>query len=300
MFVAYFDHSSTGSGATRVLTLGWLVSTAARWIHFSRAWESAMRKGGAEGSNLHMTDLVNGWGDFRGWEADRRGKLLSKLVPVIRSYGAQGGADAIPVADFESIDALHHSDPQRAVTPLIFAFQAAIEEIFERVGPTEAQPLHCYMEEDQLVEADVINQFHLLRVMRKWENIVTLVVPLPKGPPPLQAVDLLAYEQSRYMSEQELSDSGLDVRPLWRELRGCRSIGFRHMNKRGLAEYGQEMLATAFFARMRSGLDAEIGRRSDLAAKMTQRQRSAYGKERKRRRARQPSDMQRPEETPPE
>ena len=290
MVEAYCDHSFTGTGDTRTVTLAAVVASGPNWLRFSDAWNAAMERGGARGKILHMADLVSGHGDFPGWQdVEKQTALFKRLVPVVRDGISWGFVYSLQIAPWEEYaHIIQPTDPKHAVLPVSFVFQAVLERIVEATKPRPEEPLHCYMEEDSLAEHDVTRHFHYLRELRGWRENVPLIRPLPKGPAPLQAADMLAYEQSRHVSERILP--GRDgERGLYRELERCRRLEFFHVDRQGVAQHAA-LLAhigntfadypKAIAALRQSGMRAE---------KRTQQDRSALGVERKKaRQKRQP------------
>jgi hypothetical protein len=282
-FEAYFDHSYTGDGRSRVLTLGAVVATATRWERFSLAWKAAMKRGGADGKILHMADLMAGGGQFPGWTIVEQTNLLRKLVPVVRSHIGWGYAASIPVTDFEEMEGFHErSDPRKSMRPIGLAFQAMLQDMVVCAKPAPDRPLYCYMEEDQLVEHYVTEQFHFIRSLRGWRDIVTLIRALPKGPAPLQAADMLAYAQGRHVSHHVFGTSPLPPAILYTELKRCRKIFFCHIGRDSLAQHAANVAHVVDLARDDPQINAQIIGRFAAAEKETQRERSALGRDRKR------------------
>jgi hypothetical protein len=137
------------------------------------------------------------------------------------------------------------------------------------------------MEEDNLVEHDITRHFHYLRKFREWGDILPLIRPLPKGPPPLQAPDMLAYEQGRYVTDHVLPGVPGERR-LRAELRRCPKLSFMHIDRRGIQGHVDQLVRIAdAFAPHPDLIDA-VRRDAMHAEKRTQRERSALGVERKK------------------
>src|SRR6185369_12765645 len=97
---------------------------------------------------------------------------------------------------------------------------------------------------DQLVENEVTRHFNFVTRTHGWQKLFPTIIPLPKGPAPLQAVDMLAYEGGRHSSEHDLWTGtaivGRKVRPpqrspraLYEALNACPQIMFATLSMEG-------------------------------------------------------------------
>lgn len=209
---AYLDESQTGHGDSRVYTLASLVAPKPRWEEFSTAWSDALKSCGAAGKIVHMRDILHqtkgsGW---EGWPEARRRSLFKKLVSVARTYWVFGFCGSIPLRDFEEVYKPSFQEPGGGFRPYELLLQGTMEAIVRMISPAieimKKNPLVFFMERNQVVEADATRQFYHLTNGRGWTDIFPSIVPLPKGPEPLQFADMVAYEGSRRASDQIASN----------------------------------------------------------------------------------------------
>jgi hypothetical protein len=261
MFEAYLDGSDTVTGEPAA-TLSGLVAPAKRWKSFAVAWDQAMKRGGAGGKILHMADFALGYRDFTGWTEPRRKALLTKLVPVLLEHVCHAFCPSIPLRYWEEIQGLSPDRPKHAMTPLLMNLQVVMEGIVELVKPAAADPVICFMEEDRAVEANVIRHFHYLRVsIPGWKDLFSDIIPLKKGPAPLQAADLVAYEGSRHISEQVVGKGAHDPRGSYRALEKSPKLHFAYIGREGLAKFAANSILAMENAARYPGLKAEIEKR---------------------------------------
>jgi hypothetical protein len=292
VFEAYYDHSYTGTGTSAAVTLAVLVAPATVWEKFAVAWDAAMERGGAADKVLHMKELVHGVGDWVGWDVKRQTALFRKLVPVVRKHVSYGFCLSYPQAFHDNVTRINER-PDQAQTPLMELFQACLEAIKAHVLRIADEPVHSYIEEDRLVEADVTRHFYWLTHARGWERHFPTIRPLPKGPSPLQAADMVAYEGSRHASEHDLATgrawAGIGSRPaarrprqLYLELKRSHQLHFSTLTLESFKRLAEKTVIAGQYLRDNPELKASLDRHFTRAVKQTQRERSALGSERKK------------------
>lgn len=283
IFQAYYDHSYTGDGATRAVTLACLIASKQSWLRFSADWNAALKQGGAEGKLVHMRELVHGRGNWVGWEdPEKQNALFDRLVPVLSDHLSWGFCVSYPLSFWDGVTATG-SSAKKSLTPLALTLNGILAHVAARAPLTAADPLHSYMEEDSLVEAEMTNTFYSLSAVYGWRDIFPLIRPLSKGPPPLQAADMVAYEGSRNFSEQVLG--GAPARYLYVKLWNCRpKLSFEDITRKDFHQWvsGAEKIRERLKAS--PDLSAKIDKVIASAEKRTQRERSAIGIERKKHR----------------
>jgi hypothetical protein len=102
MYTAYFDESGVHQRSSAAVVAGYL-STDDGWIEFERGWENLLAGEGVSG--LHRVDLENFRGEFRckrGWDEDRRSRLLRAAHGIIKRYTLFGIGAAVVRVDFET------------------------------------------------------------------------------------------------------------------------------------------------------------------------------------------------------
>jgi hypothetical protein len=282
VYEAYYDASRTGvrGRLSDAITLACLVAPAKVWIRFSDAWNAAMKRGGAEGKILHMKDLVHGVGDWTGWkDSDKQAALFRKLLPVCRKFISHGFCLSYPTFYWNQATVIS----TRPTSPLHELFQAAMDGMMTVMKPTESDPVHSFMEQDELVEHDITRHFYYLARAKGRERIFPSMDSLPKGPAPLQAADMVAYEGSRFISEQvQTSIPRRPPRRLYKELWRFPQFHFRHMHLEDFIRLATASTLAGEQIRRTPEIKAALDAAFDAAGKQTQRERSARGKERKK------------------
>jgi hypothetical protein len=81
MLTAYFDDSGT-SPSNRVAVVARYVATVFQWERFVPEWNRALAKGNVK--VMHRADLESSYGEFRGWDKERRIAFLNRVHAVIR------------------------------------------------------------------------------------------------------------------------------------------------------------------------------------------------------------------------
>jgi hypothetical protein len=272
---AYFDASTTHHGkATEVLTLAVLVAPAGRWRQFGVAWAAAMKRGGAEGKILHMTDIMAGRKAFDGWTNEMRETLFRKLVPVVRSHISLGLCGSIPLRYFsESLPEFPERYPSKAL--FLLALQGTLEALVERVRPSKDKPIACFMESDHATDADATRQFYHLTTLRRtegWQDFFPSIERRPKGLGSLQGADLVAYEGCRHASEHDVGTTDRESRRLYEELRRTRKITFSTITRQLMARHAAEMRLALDVVHQYSELKSAIDDSYEEATKRMQRE----------------------------
>jgi hypothetical protein len=229
-FEAHFD-ASGAVDSTEVLTLSGLVAAKGRWDSFMPVWTRAMERGGAKGKILHMRELVPGQEQFQGWdEPEAKKHLLRKLFPIVRSHITYGVSVSVPVRGFTStIGALPADHDRDRLNAMDFCLQSCMQFIRRRLDVSKERPVTFIFEQDEAQEPNIQRQFyHLRREMVRLHQIEHVeafpeIRFVPKGPPPLQAADMIAYSSFQWALGQlgldgQASRNLADLRPFLREM----------------------------------------------------------------------------------
>jgi hypothetical protein len=120
--------------------------------------------------------------------------------------------------------------------------QGTMEAIHERLRPSKEDPIIFFMEANDLVEADATRLFYHLTQRRGWTDLFPSIFPVPKGPQPLQAADMVVYEGARYSSEIVLGFAGRKARGLWRAMHESQRFIFSTMRRAQLASHAAALL----------------------------------------------------------
>lgn len=201
-FEAHCDVSGDPS-STPIFTMAALVATKQRWERFNVAWERAMARGGAAGKILHMRELIPGNGQFAGWEDEEKQFLLRKLFPQILPHVTLLVCPSVSVDAFAKHIRLTEAKKAEQLNEWNVCLQVCMEQIEENVTPSAERPVTFFSEEDPAHDPDLLRQFYHLRGLRKgWADCFPPMVFKPKGPPPLQAADMIAYSANTYFADE--------------------------------------------------------------------------------------------------
>jgi hypothetical protein len=236
---AYVDESQTGEGPSRTYTVSCLVAPSCVWEQFSADWTDALKCCGAEGKIVHMKTLVHGvkGSEWEGWDETRQRPLFEKLMNVTRQYQPLGYCYSLPLKDFGEI-----MNPADEFEPFEMLLNNAMLSIKNYLRPTKENPVVFFMEQNQMVEASALRQFLHRTEGRGWKDIFLTLVPLPKGPEPLQLADVVAYEGSRFSSEQVFGSSGRKPRKLYEELVSTGTMVFGAADHRCLVDGAKKVV----------------------------------------------------------
>lgn len=249
----YLDESTTDEqehGGGRVYSVACLIATSEVWDDLAVSWNEAMKSCRAEGKVLHMKHLLHGakGTEWEGWDEERRRPLLDALATVIESYPIIGYCGSIPLDAHEELY-LPHGGNDGPMSPYQLALHGTMEAFIDAsvtlppaLKPSPDNPVMLFMERNQLVEADLTHQFFHLTASRKWEAMFPSIVPVPKGPPPLQAADMVAYEGSTHSSRHVVGSSGRPRRRLFERLAAHPLFTFVTASREMLAAHVKDLI----------------------------------------------------------
>ena len=254
LWKAFLDESETydaTNGGVRAYTVSCVLAPCRRWDDFDRAWAAAMDSCGAGGKIVHMRSLLHGprGTEWEGWTEPERRRLFKELVRVIRSYPVVSYCGSIPMDAYEDLYAVTDEHDGR-ISPYQLVLQGTMEAIIDGAtavnggAASEGHPVHFYMEENRVTEADLTHQFLHLTRMRGWTEIFPSFTPIAKGPAALQLADVVAYEGSTYASRHELGSSTRPPRKLYHELSRTPGFVFSTASRELLARHVMELVRT--------------------------------------------------------
>lgn len=230
MWEAYLDESRTHdveNGGGDVYTVACLIAPSFVWDLFSAAWSEALKSSGAEGKILHMKDVVQSpkGSVWEGWTEAQRKPLFQSLMGVLRSFVVFGYCGSIPMNDYNEVYAAADEE-DGPITPYQLILQGTLEAFMKSaetapklIRPSRENPVVVLMEQNQLLEASITHQFFNLTYSRDdWAEVFPTIIPIEKGPEPLQAADMVAWEGSTYASRHSVGTSTRPVRALYRSL----------------------------------------------------------------------------------
>jgi len=99
MFTVYFDDSGTHL-ESNVAVAACYVGTDDQWACLARDWETAQV---SEGFKVFgMADILNGKGEYRSWSAEKRDRLIRRLITITRIRARKGFSVAVVKSDYDS------------------------------------------------------------------------------------------------------------------------------------------------------------------------------------------------------
>jgi len=197
--IAYLDESGAHGGSFDVLTVGGFVASQARWARIEQTWNGLLKK-----RVFHMTDFERRYGDFEVWPREkRRIPLLAALADSVAGNVSMGVADSVVLADFRDAwcppGAQHRHVLRLAYTFLVIS---CVQGILEHIEIPAGDTLSVVCEEHRGVEGMTTQTFYGLKqaipdVGAQLGGITFLPKARFRG---LQAADMIAYENFRYVS----------------------------------------------------------------------------------------------------
>jgi hypothetical protein len=96
-----------------------------------------------------------------------------------------------------------------------------------------------------MLQTDIMHQFFHLTKTRGWEKIFPSITPVPKGPEPLQAADVIAYEGSTYVSRHVVGSSSRKPRASFLRLKQRPMLQFATATRELLMNYRRDIIERA-------------------------------------------------------
>lgn len=123
LITAFFDESGHSS-ESRVVAMGGALGPPSAWRKIREDWSSLLSKHGVK--IFHMTDFENRFGEFKGWNEDRRRSLLADLLAVLEDVFLVYMGTAVLVEDFQN---LKPETRKGLMVPWYLCFQTCLQEV---------------------------------------------------------------------------------------------------------------------------------------------------------------------------
>lgn len=197
MLIAYLDES--GAVGTPILTIAGYPSDESKWKRFECEWRKCLKEHGAR--YLHMRELSQSRGEFKGWPEEKRRAFLGQLISIIKSCVVFRVGAVVPYKDYQQTVGAIEPQPNR-LTPFWCCFLSSISAILaycEQRGITDGVAL--VFDENTQPKRHADGYFASLQELPEIKNrhqLVSLSFADDKEATPLQAADLLAYELNKY------------------------------------------------------------------------------------------------------
>jgi hypothetical protein len=208
---AYFDDSGSHTNSDVVLWNG-VFGNAFQWQRLNELWAATLRSpspGKEPLGRFHMADCYHGQGEFLGWSRTAREFLVHELVDIILKCGIYSNGAAIVRKDWDDLvkgdlrsalgDAEGYSLRMAFVRASKWARDVACQReiafIFDRRPDREREGKRIF---------DLFDQFARIESSAADPSLIRFSDSYRVHP--LQAADLLAWQQHRYVAEYVRSD----------------------------------------------------------------------------------------------
>jgi hypothetical protein len=191
----FMDETGIHDDST-VVAVAAYVSRPKHWRVWTKKWNRAKRPIRI----FHAADCANFHGEFDGWDADRRDKVVANLLPVIPAHELAGIVIGIRLDDFS--DALKGRDEliEMFGTPYTACFQWALTIIMEIATGHGRGERMAFVHEVNDFKGEALKAFEYVKQFHNPRGIpITLAFGSKADYPPLQAADVLAYEGGKFV-----------------------------------------------------------------------------------------------------
>jgi hypothetical protein len=198
MFSVYFDDSGTHSESDIALAACY-IGTLDRWERLVEDWDAARLDEGFE--TFGMADILGGKGEFRGWDKEKRKRLIERLIMNIRCRASIGISVSVPKLAYDKaiqgrirgrFGKFHYTFAVRSCLTQIKGWR-------ERHGVTG--PMQYVFDMMSQGKGEIIEalEYHISTGRAALSGLEPegYSFQSKKGLPPLQAADILAHETYR-------------------------------------------------------------------------------------------------------
>src|SRR6266478_4794156 len=203
---AYFDESQDGTQSHVFALAGWTAWNV-EWELFEPKWGSVLVAHGV--AELHMREYESSWGYYKGWDRDRKIRLLSALIDTFEasaappSPGPVGFWSALPLQDYER--SVRGRPLKWEDDPTFPCFVYCVKQIlpFTRGTPEEVQIDFVFDQRPELEQRTraIFSQLRRLPDLAEFHHrFGELRFASRRNTPALQAADLLAYECYKHVT----------------------------------------------------------------------------------------------------
>lgn len=98
MFSGYFDESGTHAGSPIICVAG-LVATDNQWEELKREWREVLDEAGI--TFFHMAKFESRYGEYKDWDSEKRIRIQTKILGIIKRRVNAGMAVAVSIPDYE-------------------------------------------------------------------------------------------------------------------------------------------------------------------------------------------------------
>lgn len=200
MLSAYLDESGTHLDGSPIVVVAGLVAPPRQWERLTAEWQKILDSEGL--ADFHMKDcahLKNEFAPEKGWTRERTGKLMRRLIPLIRRRVHYRTWTALVMSDYRSMV------PRDVEEKLPYGLAAlGCCSRLRMLGIEKDILIPCVFDQGGHENELVFRAFR--DVARRGQSSYYRIGMLSQGKrskcPPLQAADLHAYEVRKYFADQ--------------------------------------------------------------------------------------------------
>jgi hypothetical protein len=191
------DESGIHDGSP-VVTVGAYFGRPKQWETFNKRWTAKKRPIHV----YHATDAQNLKGEFKGWDAAERDKLVAGLLPIIPASGVAGIVIGIQMNDFLAAMKSHPDLRKMFGTPYTACFQWTVQRVLEIQRKVKNRERLAFFHECNEYQAEALESFEWVKKNSNANKIdMRLKFGTKQDYVPLQAADVLAYEGNRRLRD---------------------------------------------------------------------------------------------------
>lgn len=188
----YMDESGTHDGSP-VVAVGAYVALPRVWRDWTKVWNRRKRPIRI----FHSNDCANFWGEFEGWDKERRDPFVAQLLPTIPEHQTAAFVAGIRMDDFREVCRSHPHLAKVIKTPYTACFQWVVQDILRFLNAhSDLQKLAIFHENNEYM-AEATHCFDFVKRFDNRGRKMTLAFGSKEDYVPLQAADVLAYEGNK-------------------------------------------------------------------------------------------------------
>lgn len=191
----FMDETGIHDDSTMVAVAGY-ISRPKFWRAWTKDWNIAKRPIKV----FHAADCANFYGEFQGWDKERRDKFVANLLPIIPAHELAGIVIGIRLDDFREAFEGRPELVEMFGTPYTACFQWAISIIMEIASERGTGERIAFVHEVNDYKGEALKAFDYVKKYLNPRNIpITMGFGSKADYPPLQSADVLAYEGGKFL-----------------------------------------------------------------------------------------------------
>jgi len=194
-FEAYFDETGPKEDAP-VTGAAFYVANAEQWFEFEQGWSGVLGKPEFDVKIFHATDYANSWGEFKGWDNDKKLALAKCLFPILLPPNTWiGFGYGVVNQDWAEAIKGHDRLKSRMGKPYMLCVQRLMEILIQYFSPLPVDHRVAVFFEDNDYKSEITALWdNWLKKHDPQGRLISLNFAGKKDMVPLQAADFLAYE----------------------------------------------------------------------------------------------------------